>query len=76
MTHPTDANDPTKYKQLAADIRGWLDSGMFKSGEAVPSITDLAADRGWVRPTCARAMRALVEEERLTFYPGRGYYVS
>jgi DNA-binding GntR family transcriptional regulator len=49
---------------------------MFQPGEAVPSITDLAADRGWSRQTCSRAMRILAKEGRLTFYPGSGYHVS
>ena len=75
MTDDTDANDP-KYKRLTAEIRIWLDHGMFQPGEPVPSITDLAADRGWSRGTCARALQALAKEGRLEFYPGLGYYVS
>lgn len=76
MADTTDVNDPRKYKRLTAELRDWLDSGMFKPSEPVPSITDLAAERGWARQTCARAVQALVTEGRLTFYPGRGYYVS
>lgn len=65
-----------KYKQLAADIRAWLDSGMFQPGEQLPSISDLAADRGWSRETCARALRSLEAEGLLVRYPGSGYYVN
>lgn len=65
-----------KYKQLAADIRAWLDSGMFQPGEPVPSITDLATDRGCSRETCARALQSLAAEGLLTRYPGSGYYVT
>lgn len=39
--------------------RSWLDSGMFRPGEPVPSSTDLTADRG-PRQTCACAVRVLV----------------
>jgi DNA-binding GntR family transcriptional regulator len=72
----TDADDPTKYKRLTVEIRVWLDCGIFQPGEAVPSITELAADRGWSRQTCARALQTLAEEGRLKFYPGLGYHVS
>lgn len=65
-----------KYKQLAADIRTWLDGGMFQPGELLPSITDLAADRGWSRETCARALQSLEAEGLLTRHPGSGYYVA
>jgi len=65
-----------KHQQLTADIRLWLDDGMFQPGEALPSITDLASDRGWSRQTCARALQTLAEEGRLEFYRGLGYYVS
>jgi DNA-binding GntR family transcriptional regulator len=76
MTDDSDANDPRKYMRLAAELRGWLDSGMFQPGEPVPSITDLASDRGWARLTCARALRTLAAEGRLKFYPALGYHVS
>lgn len=71
-----DMNDPTKYERLAAEIRTWLASGMFQPGEPVPSITDIATDRGWARETCARALQTLEAEGLLTRYPGFGYYVA
>jgi EmrB/QacA subfamily drug resistance transporter len=76
VTDDSGANDSAKYSRLAAEIRTWLDSGMFEPGEAVPSITDLAAERAWSRQTCARALQALAREGRLTFYPGLGYHVN
>jgi DNA-binding GntR family transcriptional regulator len=72
----TDVNDLTKYKRLAAEIRTWLDSGMFQPGEPLPSITDLAADRGWSRQTCAHVLQSLEAEGLLRRYPGFGYYVT
>jgi DNA-binding GntR family transcriptional regulator len=65
-----------KYKQLAADIRTWLEEGMFQPGERLPSITDLAADRGWSRETCARALQSLEADGLLTRRPGSGYHVT
>lgn len=75
MTDDAGAGDP-KHKRLTAEIRAWLDQGMFQPGEPVPSITDLVADRGWSRQTCARALQALAKEGLLEFCPGHGYYVS
>ena len=76
MADELGANDPTKYNRLAAEIRTWIDCGMFQPGEPVPSITDLAAERGWARETCARALQSLEAEGWLTRYPGFGYYVT
>lgn len=75
MPHAVDTTNPVKYQQLAADIRSWLDQGMFQPGEAIPSIADLAIDRGWARTTCARAVQEMVEEGRLELYAGKRYYV-
>lgn len=73
-----DINDvgPLKYRQLTAQIRGWLDKGVFLPGDPVPSITALSTDRGWARQTCARALRVLADEGLLTLYPGAGYHVT
>jgi GntR family transcriptional regulator len=71
-----DGNDPAKCKRLADEIRTWLARGMFEPGESVPSITDLAAERGLSRQTCACALQALAAEGLLTCYPGSGYYVT
>lgn len=71
----TDGTEP-KHERLTADIRAWLDDGMFQPGEQMPSITDLSSDRGWSRQTCARALQTLAEEGQLESHPGLGYYVS
>ena len=77
-TGSSDINDlgPLKYRQLTAEIRGWLDKGTFLPGDPVPSISALSADRGWARQTCARALRQLADEGLLTLYPGAGYHVT
>ena len=76
MTDDTDMSPPTKCQRLTVEIRTWIDSGMFQPGEPVPSIADLAADRGWARQTCARALQRLEAEGLLTLYRGFGYYVT
>lgn len=68
--------DPTKHKHLAAALRDQIRAGILKPGQPVPSITRLAADWGWARGTCAKALQALQREGLLTRYPGLGYYVS
>lgn len=76
MTHSAAADDQAKYQQLIADIRQWLDTGMFQAGEPLPPVDDLAADRGLPPQTCVKALQALAEEGRLTLYPGLGYHVA
>lgn len=76
MADKTDTTTAPKYQRLATAVRTWLDSGMFEPGEPLPSITDLAADRGWSRQTCAKALQKLEVEGLLIRLPGLGYYVA
>jgi DNA-binding GntR family transcriptional regulator len=76
MADDADDTDPAAHERLAAEIRTWLASGMFQPGEPVPSITDLAAERGLPRRLCARALQTLEAEGALTRYAGLGYYVT
>jgi DNA-binding transcriptional regulator YhcF (GntR family) len=46
---------------------------MFQPGEPVPSITDLAAERGLPPRLCARALQTLAAEGALTRYAELGY---
>jgi DNA-binding GntR family transcriptional regulator len=71
-----DLDSPLKYVRLAAEVRGWLTSGRYRPGDRVPSIDALSAERGWSRPTCARALQALEAEGLLRRYPGAGYVVT
>lgn len=68
-------NDPRKYLRLAAELRKKIEDGSLRPGERVPSITVLAAERGWARQTCGRALRMLKDEGLLRWIPGLGYYV-
>ena len=68
-------DDPRKYLRLAAELRKKIEDGSLRPGERVPSITVLAAERGWARQTCGRALRILKDEGLLKWIPGLGYYV-
>lgn len=68
-------DDPRKYLRLAAELRKKIEDGTLRPGERVPSITVLAAERGWARQTCGRALRMLKDEGLLRWIPGLGYYV-
>ena len=74
MANDTDSHDPTKYKRLAASLRGQIQDGTIAVGGQV-SITQLAAENRWSRQTCARALRILMDEGLLGRYKGLGYYV-
>jgi DNA-binding GntR family transcriptional regulator len=71
----TDTSDPMKYKQVAASLRAQIQDGTITTGQAVP-LTELAAQTGSSRQTCARGLQCLVEEGLLTRYMGLGYYVT
>lgn len=68
--------DPRKYVRLAAQIRRGIEDGTLRPGDPVPSITALAADGGWARQTCAKALRVLQAEGYLVRVNGLTYYVA
>jgi DNA-binding GntR family transcriptional regulator len=70
------APDPRKYRQLTSELRAAILDGTLPPGNPAPTISELAAARGWSRGTCAEALRALEDEGLLTRYPGLGYYVT
>lgn len=73
MLKPED--DPRKYVQLANELRRQIKDGALRPGQPVPSITELAAERGWSRGTCRQAMQTLTDEGLVGRTPGLGYYV-
>lgn len=68
--------DPRKYVRLAAELRRQIAEGTLRPGQSTPSITRLAAERGWARGTCAEALQKLEGEGLLTRIPGLGYHVT
>lgn len=64
------------YEQIKREIRSQMVLAAFKSGDALPSIRDLAA-RLVVNPnTVARAYRELEQEGFITTRKGKGCFVS
>jgi DNA-binding GntR family transcriptional regulator len=71
-----DQVDARKYVRLAAVIRSRILDGSLRPGESVPSISVLAAEHGWARQTCSKALRMLEAEGLVLRVRGIGYLVS
>jgi DNA-binding GntR family transcriptional regulator len=69
------ASDPRKYIRLAAALRGMITDSTLMPGQPAPSITRIAAERGWARGTCRHAFQILQDEGIVMFVPGLGYHV-
>jgi GntR family transcriptional regulator len=64
------------YEQIKRDIRSQIVLAVFKPGEALPSIRDLAAKLVVNPNTVARAYRELEQEGFITTRKGKGCFVS
>jgi DNA-binding GntR family transcriptional regulator len=73
---PDPSADPRKYIRLAAELRQKIADGTLAPGQPTPSRVQLAAQTGWSRLTCVKALRLLEREGLLTRYPGLGYHVT
>lgn len=69
-------DDPRRYVQIAAAIRGMVSDGELRPGDPAPSITTLTQDHGVARQTAAKALRLLEGEGLLEKWPGLGYFVT
>ena len=64
------------WAQIATDIRADITAGRLAPGAKLPGEVELAAQYGVARLTVRRAIRELVDEERLVILRGRGTYVK
>lgn len=64
------------YRQIAAILRGRIESGEYQPGQRLPSIKDLMDDYGVAHLTANKALRVLVAEGLAELSTGRGYYVK
>jgi GntR family transcriptional regulator len=64
------------YEQIKTEIRSQIVLAVFKPGEALPSIRDLAAKLVINPNTVARAYRELEQEGFITTRKGKGCFVS
>jgi DNA-binding GntR family transcriptional regulator len=64
------------YRQVAAILRGQIESGELPPGRRLPSIADLVQEYGIARTTAGKALRLLVDEGVAEISPGMGTYVT
>ena len=64
------------YRQIAAWLRGRIESGELQPGKKIPSETDLIGEFGVARTTARRAVKLLRDEGWITTTAGRGSYVA
>ena len=74
---PLEAIEPRRlYRQVADQLRSYLDSGALQVGERMPTERDLAERLSVSRPTIREALIALEVEGRVRIRVGSGIYVS
>jgi GntR family transcriptional regulator len=64
------------YLAVADALRERLDGGEWLPGEAMPSVTEIAAEYGVSRSTAARAIGVLADEDRVTVVKSWGTFVK
>jgi len=64
------------YLQLAAILRGRIESGEIGPDEALPSITFLVQETGLAVGTVRKAIKVLADEGFVVTVPGRGSYAT
>jgi integrase len=72
LGRPDAMKDPTSpYQAIAADLRSAITCGALKSGEPLPSVTDLASRYGVAPSTAHRAIADLTASGAVTARRGR-----
>lgn len=64
------------YRQVAAILRGRIESGDLTPSSRLPSIATLTQEYGIARTTAAKALRLLVDEGLAEMSPGMGTFVK
>ena len=64
-----------RYLQLAAILRGRIESGDLAPGDRLPSQVTLVQEYGVARMTAGKALQTLVDEGLAVMVPGMGTYV-
>jgi GntR family transcriptional regulator len=64
------------YRQIASSARALLVEGVFKTGDALPTVRQLALDLGINHNTVAEAYRLLAQEGWLELRRGEGALVK
>jgi GntR family transcriptional regulator/MocR family aminotransferase len=69
------AGEPV-YRQLAAHLVEWIETGRLRPGERIPPSRELAASLGLSRNTVNRALERLAADGLLEAHVGRGTFVA
>lgn len=64
------------YRQVAAILRGRIESGEYQPGRRLPSVRGLVQEYGIAELTARKALRVLVDEGLAEMSPGMGTYVK
>jgi len=75
VTVDHDAPQPV-YQQIAAILRGRIESGELVPDRPIPSESALMQEHGVARETARKAVRVLVGEGLVYVVQGRGAYVT
>lgn len=63
------------YQQLAAILRGQIESGELEPDRPLPSLVTLVQTYGVARETARKAVKVIVAEGLARVVPGRGVFV-
>jgi len=64
------------YQQVAAWLRGLIESGELRPGQVLPSEKELMDSTGLARVTIRKTMKMLRDEGLVETVPQRGSYVT
>lgn len=64
------------HRQIAAWLRGRIESGEFAAHDRIPSETDIMGETGVARSTARRAVALLREQGVVYTVAGRGSYAG
>ena len=63
------------YRQIAAILRGRIESGEYGPGQRLPGIHDLMGEFGVAALTARKALKVLSDDGLAELSRGRGFYV-
>ena len=68
-------NEPI-FKRIAEDFKRLIDLGVYRSGDHLPSVREVALSYSVNPNTAARSYSELIEEHYVVSLPKKGYYVA
>src|SRR6187551_60992 len=71
-----DRNDSPLYLRVAADLAALIDGGQLAPAQRVPSVRELARQRGISLTTAVASLRSLEQRGLIEARPQSGYFVA